>query len=157
MAKRMQLHGVIADTGPDAVMADIARAARRGGLELTVELAPFDGGVELRAGDGEEQHVRILARLLAETHESARFVACEIAAGSRGAELNAIAWVTSDGEIQEHDITAAAKNLLGAWTGGGEVHEEELVAQGLAAALLERDPDGFKPAKVLRCHKRSGL
>ena len=152
----MPVHAFIPNAALDEVVATVVAACKRHHLALTVEAAGFVDGVELRLGDATPTHVNSLATSLGASHELVRFADCHIAPGSRGEDLSASGVTVTGGELEEADLTATAVEILHEWSEGGPVHEEELVAGFLAASLLDRDPDAFHPAKVLRFKSKRG-
>jgi hypothetical protein len=150
----MPSHGFIADADLDAVVASVVAAAKQSGLAMTVEVGQPSDGVELRLRDATRTHVHAVAQGLGAWNAMVRFAHCEIEAGSGGKQLSAFMIVVTDGELEERDLSEDAAALLRQWTGGGVVHEEDVVAQGLAASLLQRDPDAFRPAKMMRFKPR---
>jgi hypothetical protein len=152
----MPVHAFLPGASLDAVVATVVVACKRHGLSLTIELGASPDGVELRSGDATPTHVSHLARSLGASHPLVQFADCTIAPGSRGEQLSATGVTVKAGELEEADLTEAATAILHEWSEGAPVHEEELVAGLVAAALLERDPDDFHPAKVLRLKPKRG-
>jgi hypothetical protein len=142
----MPAHGFASGVGADDLTAAVISSCKQSGLMLGVQIGVAEEGAELRFTHGSTSHVKALLLNLASVGVMVDVALCEV---SSDTEVSACGMRAGDGRVEELDLTARAASLLKDRTGGGPVHEKELVAGQLAAQLLGRDPDDFRAVRML--------
>ncbi|MEM9067717.1 MAG: hypothetical protein AAGE52_04400 [Myxococcota bacterium] len=159
MAAHLFASGVDAEQVVDVV----TRACVRAGYELaatpsspwtSIEVAGFADGTELRLSFVPRTLSETIARELGKVAPRIELAECDVPSGRRGEGVTSRGLSIQDGAAVETDLTGAAEDLLHEWSDGEPVYDEAGAEQLLAAALVNRNPDGFKPGNRLFLHRK---